>query len=157
MKRWGMKESDLPGGSTILNRQPNFIEAYGRYIVIVLALLFTQLIMILMLLEQRSNERKAKARLRESEERFRTMVDGAPILMWMSGLDKLCTDFNRGWLNFTGRTLEQGLGNGWAEGVHPDDLKKMPGHLHRGLRSALSFLHGLPSPSLRRRISLGER
>jgi len=124
LKRWGMKESNLPTGSTVLNRQPNFMEAYGRYIVVIFAILFAQLLMILMLLEQRANERKAKARLRESEERFRTMVDGAPILMWMSGVDKLCTDFNRGWLIFTGRTLEQELGNGWAEGVHPDDLKR---------------------------------
>ena len=124
LKRWGMKESDLPPGSTVLNRQPNFMEAYGRYIVIVIAILLAQLLMILTLLEQRANERRAKARLRESEERFRTMVDGAPILMWMSGVDKLCTDFNRGWLNFTGRTLEQELGNGWVEGVHPDDLKR---------------------------------
>jgi PAS domain S-box-containing protein len=62
--------------------------------------------------------------LRESEERFRTMADGAPIMMWMAGVDKLCTDFNRSWLTYTGRSIEQEVGNGWASGVHPDDLQR---------------------------------
>jgi PAS domain S-box-containing protein len=62
--------------------------------------------------------------LRESEERFRTMADGAPIMMWMAGVDKLCTDFNRSWLTYTGRSIEEEVGNGWASGVHPDDLQR---------------------------------
>lgn len=61
--------------------------------------------------------------LRESEARFRQMTDSAPILVWMSGIDKLCNYFNQSWLDFTGRTIEQELGNGWAEGVHPDDFQ----------------------------------
>lgn len=61
--------------------------------------------------------------LSESEERFRLMADTAPTLIWMSGTNKLCTFFNRCWLNFTGRSMEQELGDGWTSGVHPDDLK----------------------------------
>ncbi len=65
----------------------------------------------------------AEELLRESEERFRVMADCAPVALWMAGLDGLCTFFNQGWLNFTGRTMEQELGSGWAEGVHPEDFQ----------------------------------
>ncbi|QUS60878.1 diguanylate cyclase [Synechocystis sp. PCC 7338] len=62
--------------------------------------------------------------LKESEGRFFNLADHAPILIWMSGLDKGCFYFNRPWLDFTGRTLQQEEGNGWAEGVHPDDFQR---------------------------------
>src|SRR5213080_4889185 len=68
--------------------------------------------------------KQAEEALRESEARFRTVANAAPVLIWMSGPDKLCTFFNKGWLDFTGRTLEQELGNGWAEGVHREDIDR---------------------------------
>ena len=58
---------------------------------------------------------------RESEERFRVVADSAPVLIWMSGTDKLCNFLNQGWLAFTGRTMEQERGEGWASSVHPED------------------------------------
>jgi PAS domain S-box-containing protein len=67
--------------------------------------------------------KRAVGILRESEERFRLVANTAPVLIWMSGPDKLCNYFNQSWLDFTGRTLEAELGNGWSEGVHPEDLK----------------------------------
>ncbi len=71
-----------------------------------------------------TEQKKAERALRESEERFRTMANAAPVMIWMASPDALCTFFNQPWLDFTGRPLEQQTGNGWAESVHPDDLRR---------------------------------
>src|SRR5258707_12928485 len=59
--------------------------------------------------------------LRQSEERFRLVANTAPVLIWMAATDKLCTFFNQGWLSFTGRSMEQELGEGWLSSVDPED------------------------------------
>ena len=71
-----------------------------------------------------SERKRAEAELRESEERFRNMADTAPVMIWVSDPNKLFTFVNKRWLEFTGRLMEQELGNGWANGVHPDDRQR---------------------------------
>lgn len=58
---------------------------------------------------------------RSGEDRFRFLMDSAPVMVRMTSGDGLCQYFNRAWLEFRGRTVEQEQGNGWAEGLHPDD------------------------------------
>ena len=75
-------------------------------------------------IQQKRMEQAAEANLREirdSEERFRTMADAAPVMIWVTGPDKLCTFFNQGWLTFTGSTLDESLNDCWLTKLHPDD------------------------------------
>jgi PAS domain S-box-containing protein len=70
-----------------------------------------------------TERRRAAEAIRESEQRFRLVANTAPVMIWMSGTDKLCNYFNKTWLEFTGRPLEAELGDGWSENVHPEDMK----------------------------------
>jgi PAS domain S-box-containing protein len=98
-------------------------DPISRVLTLQLFLLFTAVpfMTLAVLVEER---KRHEAVLRESEERFRLMADNAPTLIWVSGTNKLCTFFNRGWLNFTGRSMEQELGNGWVSGVHVEDVER---------------------------------
>jgi PAS domain S-box-containing protein len=70
---------------------------------------------------QLESQRQIESVLRTSEERFRSLADNAPVLIWMSGLRNEAVYFNKPWLDFTGRSLEEELGFGWIESIHPDD------------------------------------
>ena len=88
------------------------------------ALLLAQSALIGALLVQRSRRRRVEAALRESETRFRSLADTAPVMIWRSTPDMRCDFFNLPWLTFTGRPLDEQLGDGWAESVHPDDFDR---------------------------------
>jgi two-component system sensor kinase FixL len=103
-------------------RSPFFISF--PYLGIVVAMAYELSSEVLRAAQIAGQLRLSESELRESEARFRKVADSAPVLIWMSGLDRLCTFFNKPWLEFTGRSVEQELGNGWSEGVHPDDLPR---------------------------------
>jgi PAS domain S-box-containing protein len=122
LKRWHLKESELPRGSIVLNRQPTLWDSYKWYIIGGGCLLIAQTSLIVGLLWQRATRRKAQAALKESEQRFRLVANTAPVMIWTTGTDKQCNYVNKPWLDFTGRTFEQELGSGWAEGIHSEDV-----------------------------------
>lgn len=67
---------------------------------------------------------QAEKKLKESENHFRNLADSGQALIWTADTNKKCDYFNKTWLEFTGRKLEQELGDGWVEGVHPDDMER---------------------------------
>ncbi len=71
-----------------------------------------------------TEQQTSRLLIEESEQRFSNIANTAPVLIWMSGIDKLYYFFNTAWLAFTGNTIEKEVGNGWAEGVHPEDLER---------------------------------
>jgi PAS domain S-box-containing protein len=138
LQRWGLKERDLPPGSILLNREPTVWESYKWYIIAGIFLFLGQTLIIAALLWQRAKRKQADAELirtnqqlrfamneaQESEQRFRLVANSAPVLIWMSGVDKLRTYFNAPWLEFTGRSIQEEVGNGWSAGIHPADLNQ---------------------------------
>lgn len=84
-----------------------------------------------------TKRKKAEDAIRESEERFRNMSNHSPVMLWVTDEEGHCTHLNDRWLEFTGQTLETGLGMGWLAAVHPDDRQVSEGtflaaHQRRG-------------------------
>ncbi|MDX1952926.1 MAG: PAS domain-containing protein [Verrucomicrobiota bacterium] len=82
---------------------------------------------------------RAEQALRESEARFRTMADAAPIMVWTAGLQEERDYFNRAWLEFTGSSLAEQWGRGWMKVIHPDDLAKYQEELTEAFQRRSSF------------------
>jgi PAS domain S-box-containing protein len=109
-------EGTMNGHGPFLSQGP---EENARALQLFLLVTATPLLFLAVLIDE---EKRSQSALRESEIRFRNVADTAPVLIWMSGPDKEGVFFNKRWLEFTGRTVAQELGEGWLQAVHPDDL-----------------------------------
>jgi PAS domain S-box-containing protein len=87
----------------------------------------------------RINALQTAAALHESEMRFQNLADTAPVMIWVTGPDNLATFFNKQWLTFTGRTSEEELGYGWAQGIHPDDRERLFSAFNAALQGRLNY------------------
>ena len=86
-----------------------------------------------------TEEKTQEQELKNSVELFTTMADNVPAMIWMSGDDKFCDFFNRTWLAFTGRTIEQESNQGWLKNVHPDDIQKSIDNYNQSFKEERGF------------------
>lgn len=86
-----------------------------------------------------SRQKSAELQIRECEQRFAALADSAPMIVWMTDRNGACTFINQAGLQFTGRSLEQELGDGWIADLHPDDLPQYLSLLREHSQSHRSF------------------
>jgi PAS domain S-box-containing protein len=124
LRRWGLDEKRLPAGTVVRFHEASVWESYKWYIIGGVVVILAETLLIFGLVWQRARAKLAEAQLRESEARFRLVANTAPVMIWTAGTDHKCSYVNKTWLDFTGRPLEAELGDGWVEGLHPDDLTR---------------------------------
>jgi PAS domain S-box-containing protein len=111
LKRWGMKESDLPSGSIVLNRQPSFWEAYKKYALVVILVLIAQAAAIVALLWQQARKRKVEAELRKSEQKFSKAFRRSPLAFTLVSLvDYRFIEVNDTYEQYLGWRREETIG-----------------------------------------------
>ncbi|MEX2673656.1 MAG: PAS domain S-box protein [Phycisphaeraceae bacterium] len=82
------------------------------------------LIGVVLVFRDITDRKEAERNIRESEQRFRIMADASPVMIWVSDETAGCTYFNKPWLDFTGRPMAAEVGEGWTQGVHPEDYER---------------------------------
>ena len=121
LRRWDIDEQRLPPGSVIRFREPTVWPQYQHSLVAFAGLAVLSLAVVAGLTARLASQRRTERSLHESERRFRILSNAAPVMLWSAGPDKLRGDFNRCWLDFTGRSINAELADGWTEAVHADD------------------------------------
>lgn len=118
LERWHIPEQRLPADSDIRFRQPSPWERYRAQIVGAASLGVIETSLVAGLLVVHLKRKRAERLRQESEERFRLLANSAPVMIWVTDRHRKCTDVNRAWLEFTGRSFDEELGDGWAQGIH---------------------------------------
>jgi PAS domain S-box-containing protein len=124
---------------TVAGRGPFYQESPADSLLSIQLFLFFVSVPFMFLSVLMTHQRRTDAALRESEQRFRSLVDAGPVMVWMSGPDGLCTFFSKPWLDFTGRPVASELGNGWAQGVHPGDRENCAAQYLAAFEARKSF------------------
>jgi len=127
--RHGMRRYIATGQARVLNKRIELAALHreGREFPVELAITpigFGDELVFTAFIRDITERTRGEVALRESELRFRTTANAAPVLIWMSGPDKRCTWFNQRWLDFVGRAIEQELGDGWCDNLHPADFDR---------------------------------
>jgi len=127
--RQGLRRYVANGMARVLNKRIDMSSLHrdGREFPVELAITpigFGEELVFSAFVRDITDRSRAEAALRESELRFRTTANAAPVLIWMSGPDRRCTWFNQRWLDFVGRAIEQELGDGWCDNLHPADFDR---------------------------------
>jgi PAS domain S-box-containing protein len=139
LQHWHIPDSALPADAVIEFRQPTFWQRERKYILIAIFVIVAQALLIAGLLLQRARKRKAEAILGESEERFRTMTDTTPSLVWMCDPRGKITYLNGRRIAFTGPGPDAGYGDNWVTYVHPDDVERVVNTLYEALKNKQPF------------------
>ena len=80
-----------------------------------------------------------QAAVKEAEDRIQLIIDTVPVMIWTAQPDGRCNFISQRWLDYTGQTLEQALGCGWAQAVHPDDIEQVLTRWRAALPEAKPF------------------
>ena len=139
LRRWGIGEDRLQPGSVVLFRVPTVWQRYRPQIIAGVAFASVQAGFAIALIAGLIKRRRGERSRRVNEEGFCLLLNATPVMLWSAGPDRQCTNVNRARLDFTGRSIEAELGEGWTEAVHPDDLRHYRGIFTQALERRERF------------------
>jgi PAS domain S-box-containing protein len=121
---WNTSVSALSAGSVALYREPMLQEQDRKYFIPAIVLIAALLLVVAWLVWERERKRKAEAALQESEQRFQTMADNTPSMIWMCDRQGRISYVNNGIQEFYGPDSDV-YGDSWIDHVHPDDVNRV--------------------------------
>lgn len=95
--------------------------------------------LMLLAFEDITEKRRGEVMNAEREEWFRNMANNAPVMIWTAGPDGLRNFFNVTWITYTGRSMEQEMGDGWIDGLLPADKEAFLSVYHQAFEDKKPF------------------